>query len=143
VSDSPFSDETLWRVVGLLAHRPENTGKALEELVALATRTILRARQIAHTEENNFFLFGGRLVHLVDVPGQESQFVEVTPEYLADYVVPSSELFSLPLLDLAARLVLPSVSWLRVPRNSRKSDAGSDLSNATSSIARAEPPLLL
>jgi hypothetical protein len=34
----------------------------------------------------NFFNFDGRIVHLVEVPGQETQFVEVTPEYLADYL---------------------------------------------------------
>lgn len=34
----------------------------------------------------NFFNFDGRIVHLVQVPGQEMQFVEVTPEYLADYL---------------------------------------------------------
>jgi hypothetical protein len=34
----------------------------------------------------NFFNHNGRLVHLVDVPGQELQFVEVTAEYLADYI---------------------------------------------------------
>jgi hypothetical protein len=33
-----------------------------------------------------FFNFNGRMVHLVDVPGQESQFIEVTSKYLADYI---------------------------------------------------------
>jgi len=54
MTDSPLSDETLWRVVDLLDRRPENAGKTLEELIRLATRTIIRARKIVPIEENNF-----------------------------------------------------------------------------------------
>jgi len=54
VSELSFTDEILWRVVELLATRPEHINKNLEELVQTATRTIIWAREIAKNEENNY-----------------------------------------------------------------------------------------
>ena len=36
--------------------------------------------------ERNFFNFNGRFVHLVEIPGRGTEFVEVTPEYLSAYI---------------------------------------------------------
>lgn len=37
-------------------------------------------------ESRGFFHFNGRVVRLIEAIGQEPQFVEVTPEYLTDYI---------------------------------------------------------
>jgi hypothetical protein len=35
---------------------------------------------------HNFFNFNGRVIHIVEVRGQETQVIEVTPEYLPSYI---------------------------------------------------------
>ena len=54
MKDSPLSDDTLWRVIDVLDRRPEQHGKTLDELAALAARLILLSRQIAEREANNY-----------------------------------------------------------------------------------------
>jgi hypothetical protein len=39
-----------------------------------------------HSMRNFFRMSDGKVVHLVEGPGQETQLIEVTPEYLADYI---------------------------------------------------------
>jgi hypothetical protein len=36
--------------------------------------------------KRGFYNLNGRIVHVVDAPSQETQIIEVTPEYLADYI---------------------------------------------------------
>jgi hypothetical protein len=36
--------------------------------------------------ERGFYNLNGRGVHVINAPGQEIQIIEVTPEYLADYI---------------------------------------------------------
>lgn len=36
--------------------------------------------------KRGFYNLNGRVVHVIKTPGQETQIIEVTPEYLADYI---------------------------------------------------------
>jgi hypothetical protein len=45
--------------------------------------------------ERGFYNLIGRAVHVINAPGQETQIIEVTPEYLADYINREFQTFTL------------------------------------------------
>ncbi len=36
--------------------------------------------------KRGFFNLNGRPIHAIEAPGQDTQIIEVTPQYLADYI---------------------------------------------------------